>query len=128
MSDTPPLCLSVSPYLFVSDVERSAAYYRDVLGFSFERFWGEPPCFVMVCRDAVQLMLSSKGDGARPNRTYDRHAWDAYVYVCDADTLHAECVARGADVVSPPTDQVYGCREFEVRDPDGHVICFGQDH
>ena len=88
---------------------------------------GEPPCFVIVCRDAVQLMLSSNGNGARPNRMVDRHAWDAYVYVRDADALHAELDARGADIVRSPTDRAYGCREFEVRDRDGHVICFGQD-
>ena len=41
--------------------------------------------------------------------------------------LHAELDARGADIATSPTDRAYGCREFEVRDRDGHVICFGQD-
>ena len=72
-------------------------------------------------------MLSSNGDGARPNRAFDDHAWDAYVYVRDADALHEELRDRGAEIVKPPTDQAYDCREFEVRDPDGHVICFAQD-
>jgi len=29
--------------------------------------------------------------------------------------------------VGGPEDQVYGMREFLVRDPDGHVLAFGHD-
>ena len=43
------------------------------------------------------------------------------------DEQIAELTARGATIVRPPEDQVYGCRDFEVRDLDGYVICFGQD-
>lgn len=83
----------------------------------------------VVRRDRVQFMLRGPGYGAlpQPNRTLDPHAWDAYVYVCDADSLHAEFARRGAEIVRPPEDQDYGCRDFEVRDPDGYIICFGQD-
>ena len=50
----------------VDDVVKSAEYYRDVLGFSFNRYWGDPPCFVMVERDGVEFFLSGKGTkGAR---------------------------------------------------------------
>jgi len=24
-------------------------------------------------------------------------------------------------------EQPYGCRDFDVRDPDGHIIAFGED-
>ena len=46
---------SVCVCFVVDDVVKSAEYYRDVLGFSFKRYWGEPPCFVMLERDGVQL-------------------------------------------------------------------------
>ena len=54
----------------VDDVVKSAEYYRDVLGFSFNRYWGEPPCFVMLERDGVQFFLSGNGTKGhvRPNR------------------------------------------------------------
>jgi catechol 2,3-dioxygenase-like lactoylglutathione lyase family enzyme len=118
---------NVSTYFFVSDLVRAAEFYRDKLGF--DRYWGEPPCFVMVRRDGVQFMLRSGLYGGRPqpNRALDCDTWDAYVYVRDADGLHAEFAAKGVDIVRPPEDQEYGCRDFEVRDPDGYVICFGQD-
>ena len=52
---------------------------------------------------------------------------DAYFWVNDADALHGEFVDAGADVVCGPEEQVYGMREFLVRDPDGHVLAFGHD-
>ena len=121
--------LNVSPYFLVDDLVRAAEYYRDKLGFRLDRYWGEPPVFVMVRRDGIQFMLRGPtyGGRAQPNRKLDCDTWDAYVYVRDADALHAELVARGAKIVRPPEDQVYGCRDFEIRDPDGYIICFGQD-
>jgi uncharacterized glyoxalase superfamily protein PhnB len=120
---------NISPYFFVADVVRAAGYYRDKLGFGFDRYWGEPPCFVMVRRDRVQLMLRSGAFGGRPqpNRRFDPYAWDAYVHVRDADALHGEFVVKGADIVRQPENQDYGCRDFEVRDLDGYILCFGQD-
>src|SRR5436190_18071242 len=33
----------------------------------------------------------------------------------------------GADLVGPPQLRIYGMKEFEVRDLDGFVICFGEE-
>ena len=127
--EAPPQALNISPYFFVSDLVAAAEHYRDKLGFTFDRYWGDPPVFVMVRRDRVQLMLRGPNHGGRPqpNRALDCDTWDAYLYVRDVDALHAELAERGATILRPPEDQVYGCRDFEVRDLDGYVICFGQD-
>jgi catechol 2,3-dioxygenase-like lactoylglutathione lyase family enzyme len=123
---------AVAPYFTVPDVVRSAEYYRDVLGFSFERFWGDPPSFCMVHRRGVVIMLSQLGlqtTLARPNAQIDPEAsaWDAYVWVDDADALLAELEATGARIVRGICDQPYGCRDFDVEDLDGYRICFGHD-
>ena len=118
--------LAINPYFLVEDVYGTAEYYRDVLGFTFEQFWGEPPAFVMVRRDGIQIMLRSPAK-AQPNRERLEHSLDAYVYVRDVDALHTELVGRGARVLSEPCDQPHDCREFEIQDPNGYVICFGQD-
>jgi hypothetical protein len=44
----PPKLLGISASFIVDDVVKMAEYFRDVLGFSFNRYWGEPPCFVIV--------------------------------------------------------------------------------
>jgi len=119
--------LAVAPFIFVADVIRAASYYRDVLGFAFDRLWGEPPCFCMPHRDGLTIMLSEVADKARiqPNGGEIGESWDAYVWVRDADALFAEFTAKGALVVYPPTDRAYyGNREFAVRDPDSYVVAF----
>lgn len=119
----------IAPYFFVDDVVKTANDYRDQLGFEYERFWGEPPAFCMVYRRGVVIMLAQleqKG-GVRPNRLVDPEggAWDAYVWVDDADALHAEYRAKGVKIVRELCDQEYGCRDFEVEDRNGYRLCFG---
>jgi predicted enzyme related to lactoylglutathione lyase len=122
---------SIAPYFIVDDVVATANYYRDRLGFAYERFWGEPPCFCMVHRNGVVIMLSQlAGPGAmRPNRLADpeESAWDAYVWVDDADALCAEYLAKGVVIARGLCDQPYGCRDFDVEDCNGYRICFGHD-
>ncbi len=121
---------SVAPYLIVDDLVPSAEFYRDKLGFRFDRYWGEPPSFVMVFRDDVVLMLKSVGRAgvARPNRLVDGEAcWDAYLWVADAQALYEEFQSRGVTVARAIEDQFYGCRDFDILDNSGYCLCFGQD-
>lgn len=120
---------SIAPYFFVEDVVATANYYRDKLGFSYPRFWGEPPCFTMVQRGGIWIMLSQlpKPGLMRPNRKADPagEAWDAYIWVDDADALHAEFTSKGVKIARGLCDQRYGCRDFDVEDCNGFRLCFG---
>jgi len=122
---------SIAPYFIVDDVVTSANYYRDMLGFNYERFWGDPPAFAMVKRGGIVIMLAQFEESGhmRPNHTVDpeRGAWDAYIWIEDADALHAEFEAKGATIARGVCDQEYGCRDFEVDDCNGYRLCFGQD-
>ena len=122
---------SVAPYFLVDDVVASANYYRDKLGFQYDRFWGEPPCFCMVGRGGITIMLSqfAKPGLMRPNRLVDPHgeAWDAYVWVDDADALCAEFKAKGVKIAREVCEQPYGNRDFDIEDCNGYRLCFGSD-
>jgi uncharacterized glyoxalase superfamily protein PhnB len=117
-----------TPVLLVKDVVKSAAYYTDKLGFTVERFWGDPPMFTIARRDGVSVMLNQVGadDVFRANGDYDGR-FSVYLDVTDADALHAEFQASGADIVCQPEDQPYMMREFQVRDLDGHLLGCGHD-
>jgi len=117
-----------APCLMVSDVLKAHSYYSDRLGFRSPRMWGDPPTFCIAQRDGLELMLAQVDPGktVHPNAENDGRI-DAYFWVNDADALHREFSDSGADVVCGPEDQVYGMREFLVRDPDGHVLAFGHD-
>ena len=123
---------SVAPYFLVDDVVATANDYRDRLGFQYDRFWGEPPCFCMVYRNGVVIMLKQvavKGV-MRPNAKATPEAddsWDAYIWIDDADVLFAEFTTKGVNIARGLCDQEYGCRDFDVLDCNGYRLCFGQD-
>ena len=122
---------SIAPYFAVTDVVATANYYRDQLGFQYERFWNEPPSFCMVQRNGIVIMLAQleAPDAVRPNRLVDPggSAWDAYVWIDDANALYAEFKSKGVKIAREICDQIYGCRDFDVEDCNGYRLCFGQD-
>ena len=122
---------SIAPYFVVGDVVAAANYYRDKLGFSYSRFWNEPPSFCMVSRSGVVIMLAQhqQTGAVRPNRVVDPEgeAWDAYIWIDDADVLNAEFKSRGVKITRDVCDQPYGCRDFDIEDCNGYRLCFGQN-
>jgi predicted enzyme related to lactoylglutathione lyase len=121
---------SVAPYFIVDDVVTTANFYRDKLGFKYDRFWGHPtPAFCMVRRSGITIMLSQHaGPGfMRPNNTAADGAWDAYIWMDDADALQKEYAAKGVKIVRGICDQPYGMRDFDILDCNGYRLCFGHD-
>jgi predicted enzyme related to lactoylglutathione lyase len=119
----------IAPVLIVDNVQSTADFYRDKLGFEYERIWGEPPCFCMVKRSGVILMLKEpplKGN-MRPNHSIDpnEETWDAYLWIDDADALYEEYKLKGVNITREICDQEYGCRDFEIEDCNGYRLCFG---
>lgn len=120
---------SIAPYFFVDDIVSTANFYRDKLGFGYNRIWNEPPSFCMVSRGGVVIMLAQlRQPGAmRPNRLVDPEgeAWDAYIWIDDADRLSAEFRSKGVKITRDVCTQPYGCRDFDVEDCNGYRLCFG---
>ena len=119
----------VAPYFIVDDVVATANYYRDKLGFQYERFWNEPPSFCMIWRSGIVIMLAQMDSTGlmRPNHVVDPEggAWDAYIWVDNADALYAEFKTKGVKIVRDICDRPYRCRDFEVEDCNGYRLCFG---
>ena len=127
-SQTASQLLRSAPYFPVPDVKSSAAYYERVFGFRSEYSAGDPPVFAIASRDGLSIMLRRvvAPDRIVPNENQGG-TWDAFFWVRDARALHAELSANGAIVVyGPLVQQAYHMLEFAVRDPDGHVLGFGE--
>jgi len=116
-----PALLFAAPVFCVADMAGAMAYMTARLGFRVQGTAGDPPAWASLRRDRIEIMLVC-GDHPAPPQD-----WAAYLYVRDADALHAELKARGADIVGQPKDMPYHCREFEVRLPDGRRLAFGAD-
>lgn len=112
------------PLLFVDDIDRSAAFYRDKLGFETSLKW-EPDGKLGWCRlerdgSAVMLQQACEEDG--PSEGRGRGV--GFFFNCnDAETIHAEFAARGLEV-DPPKTAFYGMNQLFVTDPDGYELCF----
>jgi uncharacterized glyoxalase superfamily protein PhnB len=117
-----------APVLLVRDVIAAAEYFRDRLGFSYDRLWGEPASFCMVRRDDHVVMLSEAPPAAKlvPHWRVVEKMWDVYFWVDDVDAMHRELVERGATIDYGLGVKAYGVKEFGVQDLDDHDIAFGQ--
>jgi uncharacterized glyoxalase superfamily protein PhnB len=115
---------AMSASLTVSDLERSTAWYRDVLGFTVGERWEEGGqlrgvqlkagrCDLLVNQDDFQKGRDrAKGVGVR--------LWLSTVQ--DLDELAARARAQGAVLDPAPTDTSWGAYVFGLTDPDGYRL------
>ena len=106
-----------APVLHVADVQATATYYRDVLGFQWD-FGNED--YSVVWRDNSAIHFA-RGSHEPPSGVH------LFQWVQDVDSYYREVADRGATVTNEPTDRPYDIREFSVRDPNGVDLVFGQD-
>lgn len=118
MDSTPQQFLTVAPVLPVADLDRALAHYAEL---GFETSESELGGYGFAKRDTVWLHLVAVS-GLDP----DEEGVSCYIYVADADALHAEWKSGHAlGVLMPPNDTEYGLREFAHIDPDGNLLRVG---
>ena len=117
---------NIAPHLIVADVVTSAEFYRDSLGFDFNRFWGEPPNFVILFRGSVQLMLSQ--DKTNAPQPLQNGEFDAYIWLNQGiDKLFYEYKQKKVEIVEPLETTFFQMQQFLIKDNSGYVLCFGQE-
>ena len=116
---------SIAPILLVRDIYASVDWYTDKLGFKVEKIWGEPPSFAMANAGDCTIMLKQSQKGPRDNAASLSGMWDAYIWVRDMKPVMEMLQSGGVAIHRGPEEAPYGCEEVEVRDPDGHLLCFG---
>lgn len=104
---------NLTPILRVANLEASRRYYSHTLGFTLEWDAGR---MISVARDGKSIMLCENAQG-------QAGVW-LWIGVEDADALFAEFSAKGALIRSPPQNFSWAY-EFQVEDPDGHVLRIG---
>ncbi|MGB0525908.1 MAG: VOC family protein [Flammeovirgaceae bacterium] len=108
--------------LAVKDLEKSANYYQEKLGFTTS--WaGEGWHFLN--RGKFMVMLGECPDDRSAFETRN-HSYFAYIEVENVDVLFEEFTKKGVEVRKQPTDEPWGQREFAIQTIDGHRIMFGQ--
>jgi len=116
---------SITPFVPVTDMEKSVDFYQRVLGFKARI---KTEFYSYVERDSIALRLIRAG--ADKDMSHPDSQVHCYVDVSDLDNLYAELEPELTKLpqgrVRAPFDTDYGQREFHVIDPDVLLISFGE--
>lgn len=124
----PPKITNIRPMLAVVDLPRTIAFYRDKLGFSCKGMFGNPPVWCELERDGQTIMFNAPPRDC-VERDLPRKAKDYQIFYINTDNitaLYAEFQSRGL-AVSALRVMPYHMKEFDLRDPDGYWLMFGQE-
>jgi len=105
---------------YVSDLERSKAFYRDLLGWELGTDEYGVAGFSFGSGYVV-LHEDNRPAGARPYAG----GLHVEVQIDNVDAEHARLKRLGVKVSNPVT-QPWGERNFNFTDPDGHFWSYGQ--
>lgn len=113
-----PRLLYTNPGLRARDVKTLAEWYRDALGFEIRLLWRDPPTYAMVGRDEIRLAIGPRDDEFGPGT--------AYIHVRGVDALYAEFLDRKVAIHRPLEVTDYRMKDFDLYDPEGNRLCFGE--
>ena len=121
-----PMLKRALPVVFVSNVQASASFFRDKLGFAIDFLHGNPPFYASVSRGAARLHLRFVHEPvfAAGVREREDGLLSAFIDVNNIKALFAEYKAAGVDFAHPLRKEPWGASAFVVLDPDGNCICF----
>jgi uncharacterized glyoxalase superfamily protein PhnB len=115
---------SVTPSFTVNDVEKSLAWYRDVLGLVAKDRWEHDGTLLGVEMQAGSVVFMLGQDDWKKGR--DRVKGEGFRLYCDTaqdvDRLAAQIESRGGTLLQAPRDEPWGARAFTVADPDGFTV------
>lgn len=113
----------------VAELGPALAFYTEVLGLPLKH---RAAAFAQLDTGRTRLALYERG-AMRDTLGFEIHpperdapGFELGFLVDDVDRACAELVARGVELVTPPTDRAWGQRTAYIRDPDGHLLELAQ--
>lgn len=121
----------LTPNLIVSDVARSVAFYRDVLGFTVTATVPHemPYVFAAVQSGGVEIFLNAPEPAVAEYPAFKGQpiggTLTLFIEVAGIDRVY-ESLRPRVEVVMPFEKKWYGVTEFAFKDPDGYLITFAE--
>ena len=121
--------------LAVADVERSLAFYRDMLGFELEATYDDPPYATLAapvrgCRWPSRATPPRTARACRWSRRADPSRLAAILVLEVEDCLgaHRELSAAGVRFLAEPYSPPWGGHRCFAVDPDGNLSSWSSRH
>ena len=125
VSSTPRLTRAV-PIVFVANVQASAEFFRDTLGFSIDFLHGNPPFYGAVSREGACVHLKFVHEPVFAIGTHDRDGLImAFIEVENVKALYAEYADGRRDVPAEAQEASLGRPRLHRRRPgrQRHMFC-----
>ena len=110
--------------LTVKDLQKSLAWYRDVLGFEIVRTIerdGKPRGYSLKAGE-VRIAIN-QDDGAKGWTRVKGEGFSLNITTTQSvDALAQGIKTRGGALETEPADMAWGVRMFRLRDPDGYKL------
>jgi len=120
-----PTIKAAIPVLFVSNVARSADFFRNKLGFSVDFLHGHPAFYGAVSRDGATLHLRFVHEAVISQELREKEELlAAFIVVENVKQLFEEYKLTGVPLVGTLHKEAWGGPTFTVQDPDGNRILF----
>ncbi len=115
--------------LTVKDVEKSLAWYRDVLGFTLDqRHEREGKLMAASVKAGDVRILLNADDGAKGwERAKGEGVSLQIMTSANIDDIAKRIRAHGGVLDTEPADMPWGARVFRLRDPDGFRLAISSD-
>ena len=126
--ETHPYRLYLSHSVFPTpDIERTAEFYREKLGFLRVDYLDAAEPHVCLYRDGIEFILTQSrgGQAVIPNHILYGYGGDAYIITDSQEALQREFEEKGVTIVKRLQKTDYHNREFAVEDIDGRWLYFG---
>ena len=120
---------SVVPHLYYEDADAAVDWLTRAFGFVENFRVREPDGRVHTAQlllGAACVMVRYQRDDQLSPRAAGGTTGSVMVIVDDVDEHFERAVAAEAQIVTGPTDMIYGEREYTVLDLDGHRWTFAQ--
>ena len=118
----------VVPMLSVADVNRSIAFYRDALHFEVHQGYEQDGHvqWVRVKSGITELMFARCASAQGILFPAKKEDLVLYFHSDDVEALHTSLQAKGY-AVGKLRLMLDGIKAFDLTDPDGYQLCFGQE-
>ena len=108
------------------NIEETAKYYNEVLGFRIVKYIDVKEPHICLYRDSTEIILTQANTKkVFPNRELYGYGEDAYFITDNQEALQNEFISKGAKIVRQLQITDYNNMEFVLEDIDGRWIVFG---